>query len=260
METQQTSPNETVNWFHTDNGVLIFEQKEGGNGVIPVEKRTENSVDHEIETGGESGVERERFPGYARPWDAFAESVTEIHIGEGIPVIPAGAFSGLPNLRKVILPAGLKTIEKQAFQNCPGLEYLLFSDGPETIGAAAFASCGALRAVTLPPGLKTIGRDAFLNCKGLEHVVFPEGLRCIGSSAFGGCGSLRSVSLPDSVTSVGEGAFTDCEEVILPKNIRDLNENFGTDRKCKRITSRRKPLLVKPVKKRKGVSSKHQKR
>jgi hypothetical protein len=81
---------------------------------------------------------------------AAAERVppgTEIRSAvSGDPAAPDGRarFLGGPSLRRITLPAGIRSVGEYAFYNCTGLSRVEFGAGPARIGNGAFMNCGAL--------------------------------------------------------------------------------------------------------------------
>ena len=63
---------------------------------------------------------------------------------------------------EMILPAGLKTIEEEAFVN------------------------GTFRTVRIPEGVRTIGSHAFAGCENLERIIIPASVETIALDAFEG--------------------------------------------------------------------------
>ena len=59
------------------------------------------------------------------------------------------------------LPAGLETVEAEAFRGDTSLRYVIVPEGTKTIGDGAFADCGGLWMVLLPASVTSIAADAF---------------------------------------------------------------------------------------------------
>lgn len=129
----------------------------------------------------------------------FIDGMAVTEIGERV-------FASWSALRRVILPAHLTTIDKEAFRYC-----------------------GDLLEVTLPAGLVTIGEKAFAECFRLDAVVLPDGIREIGDHAFDGCFGLISLVLPQSVERIGDGAFLGCVKLVEIENHTSLLLTAGGD-------------------------------
>ena len=61
------------------------------------------------------------------------------------------------------LPAGLETIEEEAFRNCD-MKAVRFPDGLKQIGESAFRDCVSLSRVRIPSSVTSIGENAFADC------------------------------------------------------------------------------------------------
>lgn len=145
---------------------------------------------------------------------------------EGCPVAAVGeaAFSGRAALKRLFLPAGLRSIGKRAFESA-GLVAADLPEGMTEIGERAFASCTALTSVLLLEGLKTLGSEAFSECDSLPSAVLPSGLKTVGAGAFFGCDRLSSVYFPVGLESIGEEAFARCaalEEAELQSGLKTI--------------------------------------
>ena len=95
----------------------------------------------------------------------FANNCTIDTLGEN-------CFAGMTSLKKVTLPASVKTIAANAFADCTSLEEIVFSDGISevVIKKYAFNGCTALVDFTVPEGIKEIEDLAFVNCGSLINV------------------------------------------------------------------------------------------
>jgi hypothetical protein len=61
----------------------------------------------------------------------------------------------------ISLPAGVETVEAEAFRGDTSLRYVIVPEGTKTIGDGAFADCGGLWMVLLPESVTSIAADAF---------------------------------------------------------------------------------------------------
>lgn len=151
----------------------------------------------------------------------------EVIIPDGVVRIRHKAFS-YANIKKVIFPDTMQSIENEAFYGCAELEEIDFGHGITRIGKngnqSIFSGC-ALKKITFPPQIKGIGISAFSSCCELEEVIFNEGLETIQRGAFRGCPRLTEIHLPTSIKKVGPEAFL-CE--VLREGIQDINVNMST--------------------------------
>ena len=82
---------------------------------------------------------------------------------DGVPVtaVDEAAFQNNRCVRRIILPATLKSIGGRAFSNMDSLESIQIPAGLKSLGAYAFAGSAKLRQVRLPRRLQTIGEMPF---------------------------------------------------------------------------------------------------
>ena len=140
--------------------------------------------------------------------------------------IPAMAFEKKLTLQRVIFPACLERIEKEAFQGCSNLFTIVFPEASnlKIIGGSAFSECSGLQALDLSgnTSLMEIRSSAFSSCKNLKNVNLSgcTALQTIGNSGFSSCSALQKVDLSNCsrLTSIGGSAFWNCttlKEVTL---------------------------------------------
>jgi len=134
---------------------------------------------------------------------------TSVTIESTVTNIVAGVFAG-SGLVSVTLPASLKSIGADAFNNCTKLESVNLSEcvNLKSIGADAFNICAKLTSVVIPANVESIGENAFVKT-GLTRVSFAPGskLEVINSGVFAKT-SLTTIALPASLKSIGAGAFS----------------------------------------------------
>ncbi len=105
------------------------------------------------------------------------------------------AFRGCENLTEIVIPEGVKIINKCAFSLCYGLTKVIISDGVMTIGEHAFALCTNLTSIILPNSITEIGDTAFIHCKKLNSIIIPASVTNIDNSIFIGCKSLNKITV-----------------------------------------------------------------
>lgn len=74
----------------------------------------------------------------------YNSKIREVRFGSGLTVIPKYAFAECKELRSVILPNTVITIEDEAFRMCRSLEYLAFPDSLCFIRGRAFSGSGLM--------------------------------------------------------------------------------------------------------------------
>lgn len=108
---------------------------------------------------------------------------------------------------EIILPVGIKGIEKDAFLYTTKKNSVVVPQGATTLAESAFQSCYGVRYVFLPTTLRTIGNKAFFCCNRMTSILVPEGCTEIGTEAFCGCEKLKNIYLPASLQKIGKDAF-----------------------------------------------------
>lgn len=116
-----------------------------------------------------------------------------------------GAFSNMPMLQRVTLPARLTALGGCAFAKCPNLTELVFENGSR---------------------LLEIGDFAFLYT-GLTEMKIPASVATLGDYLFAD-GCLERISLPDTLTSLGS-VFANCSTVQEINLTGDGNGDFKTE-------------------------------
>lgn len=138
----------------------------------------------------------------------------------------------------VVLPSGVTSIGRGAFELCWKLTGVTIPDSVTSIGNQAFSKCGGLKNVTIPNSVTVIGDEAFSGCTNLTSVTIPDSVTSIGSYSFGGCESLKDVTIGSGVTGIGDYAFNKCEKltsVTIPNSVTSIGS--GAFYHCKGLTS-----------------------
>ena len=89
---------------------------------------------------------------------------------DGFPVTGIGqeAFSDHREIKKVILPEGVKNVGRRAFNCCHKLKEIILPDSLTGMGKYVFEDCQALKEIRIPERVRNIGQGAFLGCSRLE--------------------------------------------------------------------------------------------
>ena len=147
---------------------------------------------------------------------------SEVALPEGTVGIAGGAFRDCKTLRRVTIPANLKSVAASAFDGCSGLKefivdpanpYFRAENGMLISKADRRLVCGVNGDVTIPNGIVEIGSEAFDGLANLTSVTIPNSVTNIGEYAFSGCKSLAHIEIPESVVSIGANAFEGCDSL-----------------------------------------------
>ncbi len=156
------------------------------------------------------------------------ECVQKVIIPEGVTTIKRWAFNKCKNLQSISLPDSLETIGEQAFWLCDSLESITIPKNASNTAGGAFMACRGLKEVVFSDGVTEISNKMFITCTSLNSVTIPDTVTSIGYQAFGGCKNLKEINIPDSVETLGESAFSGCEtlsKVKLSDNITSIQKN-----------------------------------
>ena len=135
-----------------------------------------------------------------------------------------------------VIPSGLDSFGKSAFQRCIGLNgKATIPNGMPLVPDGAFFGCTSLTSITIPESVTEIGEAAFRG-SGLKEVNIPESVNSIGASAFHDCASLTSITIPGSVTEIGGAAFrgSGLKEVNIPESVSSIGRSAFYD--CDSLT------------------------
>lgn len=176
-----------------------------------------------------TSVDKEVFkyaPG--NPDLAFLDDVRSVVVPANIKTIDEAAFEGLPTLEKVTFKGDI-TLDKRAFADCASLKEVIF-EGDMTLKAEVFAGCSSLETITFK-------EDAKLNTmkSALDTTLWYE--KCgaeknpdfvmLGTTLVAYKGTDKEVTLPLNVTAIGGGAFadnSDIEKLVITKYVDTIGE------------------------------------
>ena len=134
-------------------------------------------------------------------------------IPNGVRKIAPNAFFRKKNLKIVIIPESIKTIEKQTFFDSE-VEFI-YVLGAKEIKKDAFWSAGNLIGIDLPKNLETISKSAFSQCKSLIGIDLPIGIKRIEKDAFFGCKKLKEIFLHDEISTITGSPFCSCDNLHI---------------------------------------------
>ena len=131
-------------------------------------------------------------------------------------------------IKELVIPAGVTSIETFAFYGCSGLTSVTIPNSVVSIGTSAFYDCSGLTSITIPNSVTSIGWYAFSGCSGLTSVSIPNSVSSIGSYAFAECTGLTSVTIGNGVTSIGDYGFAECTgltSITIGNSVTNISSN-----------------------------------
>ena len=180
--------------------------------------------------------------------------ISEYSIKEGTKEICDYAFSNC-EIKSISIPNSVRTIGKNAFNNCWDLESVDLPDSVVSIGESAFSGCTNLKSVHLSWYVLSIGDYSFFNCPNLKLINIPKSVTTIGVNPFCGYRNTRlkiysnssqflvdreflidnvekrlisyfgqgtRICVPSNIKYVGDSAFYGCEtitQVTIPDTV-----------------------------------------
>ncbi len=167
--------------------------------------------------------------------------------GKPVKQIGENAFDAKENIKSVLIPDSVTSIEYSAFKWCSGLTEIIIPNSVTSIKESAFKGCSGLTNIEVTNGnpvyhsdgnclIETATKTLLLGCK--NSIIPTDGsVTSIGLSAFFRS-ELISITIPDCITHIGDNAFEDCKEL---KNVTIGNglTSIGWDafRNCSELIS-----------------------
>lgn len=168
--------------------------------------------------------------------DVYVPSVIN---GRKVTVIGDSAFTGnqaysyidengnvVDNLRKVIIPEGVKVIEAYAFFHVDRIQEIQLPDSLEEIGHLSFSNTNAFKDLVLPKSLKKIAFGAFNECESITSVVMPDSLTKLSDAAFANCTGLVEVTVSGKADMFEKEPFTGCVNIQSFK-VKNNSKNYS---------------------------------
>ncbi len=126
------------------------------------------------------------------------------------------------------IPKNIKTVGKNAFEDCREMKEVSIPESIEQIEDSAFAYCYSLGEVELPSSLLSIGERGFYGCD-FKTIDIPDSVKTIGPFAFARCEKLEKITIPKSVQRVPEKLFWNCHnlrQVKIEKGVESIGSSF----------------------------------
>ncbi len=181
--------------------------------------------------------------------NAFANGdVENVILPAGLKIIEKTAFGWCEKLKEITFPDGLEIIDDFAFADCSSLTKIILPESVQFIGASAFHACSSVKILQLPSCIKQISRRAFDFCVSLEKLYLPDSVEKLHEGAFAHCESLTTVRLPEGISEIGSWAFAECfelREINFPEGLTEIGEVAFMN--CKTLVAFDLPLTLKQI-------------
>lgn len=182
---------------------------------------------------------------------AFNEELEEITLTT--PSVPAYAFEGCKNLKKVTLKSGIEYIGDYAFKGCENLEVVKINGEIVDISSTAFYGCPKLKEVRIT-GMFT---DLFNDKKnsqiyheykgyiavGIDKVYETYNSIKVGDYAYYGRDALTHLSIPEPIVEIGKMAFAGCAN-LESISVERTNSTYDSRDNCNAIIETSKDRLI----------------
>ena len=147
---------------------------------------------------------------------------------ENLTTINSYSFDGCDSLESITIPAKVTRVDNNAFSNCVNLKSASILGTLTTYGTYMFANDTALTDVSIAATNTKTGTYMFQNCTALESIVLPTSLAATGLSTniFDGCTALKSIEIPSKVTTIPNYCFRNCsslETVTFKGSVATIN-------------------------------------
>lgn len=174
------------------------------------------------------------FPSTVKSVDYRAFELTKITEAEfpassKLTTLGDNVFAG-SLLARLVLPASLTAIPKDAFPDLPTLKSVTLPPGLVSMGESAFKNTGLTGVIELPATVTSLGKSCFMGTTSLEAVNFvPDSpVTAIPDDAFRQSG-IKRISLPANLQTIGNNAFRECKnvespEIVLPASLVSIGE------------------------------------
>lgn len=138
-------------------------------------------------------------------------------IYNGFKTAVIGALNKIKSKRLVLLE-GIKTINRNSFWNCKGIETIVFPESLEDIGYNPFIDCSNIEFENHSPYFNV--KDDILFNKDYSKIICYPAWKARGH-----------VNIPDSVITLERGAFSGCREMtsINLRNVNIINKSCFTN-------------------------------
>ena len=171
------------------------------------------------------------------PWKAYASSVKEVYVRDGVTELGHFLFGDLPNLEKVVLADTVKIVGNSTFANDKSLTDITLGNSVEKICDDAFHGVGATK-ITFPASVTEFSDLAFNGLWELQEIEMPDNGKYRSEDGvlytdkgktlvLYPAGRQGEYTIPSKVTKIASDAFTNTKltGITVPATVKTLGNN-----------------------------------
>jgi len=110
---------------------------------------------------------------YKAPWSIYADSITQVVMGNNVTSIGDYAFYKCKNLPTISIGKNVTKIGDDAFCFCSSLVSIVIPVGVDSIGNYAFSDCEGLKSLEVKNSNARCGHGILMYCKNIETIIGP---------------------------------------------------------------------------------------
>lgn len=120
-----------------------------------------------------------------------------------------------------IIPSSVTTVGRDAFEECENLKSIILPEKLTSIEESAFSSSG-IKTIEMPAGVTTISRSAF-NSSFIESIVLPNNIVKIDEMAFRNCKNLKKIFIQNPQCEIYDSFGTICSNLAFENAYRQFD-------------------------------------
>lgn len=120
-----------------------------------------------------------------------------------------------------IIPSSVTTVGRDAFEECENLKSIILPEKLTSIEESAFSSSG-IKTIEIPAGVTTISRSAF-NSSFIESIVLPNNIVKIDEMAFRNCKNLKKIFIQNPQCEIDDSFGTICSNLAFLDSDRQFD-------------------------------------
>lgn len=120
-----------------------------------------------------------------------------------------------------IIPSSVTTVGRDAFEECENLKSIILPEKLTSIEESAFSSSG-IKTIEMPAGVTTISRSAF-NSSFIESIVLPNNIVKIDEMAFRNCKNLKKIFIQNPQCEIDDSFGTICSNLAFENAYRQFD-------------------------------------